>query len=67
MEVLTISQAAELLQVHPETLTKMIDRNQIPAARINRRWRIVKADLMDWLRQQYNKGETTCPTREATT
>ena len=33
MEVLTVAQAAEFLQVHPDTIYLLLDKKEVPAAK----------------------------------
>ncbi len=44
-EILTVAQAAEYLQVNPETVRRAARAGRLPAARIGRQWRIRRADL----------------------
>jgi len=48
-DVLTVEQAAEYLQLNPETVRRAARRGRIPAARIGRRWRFRKTALDRWL------------------
>ena len=48
-QALTIGEAAQLLGVHRETLRAAIDRGEVPAARLGRRWLIPIAALDDLL------------------
>ena len=44
-EILTAEQAAEYLQLDPETVRRAARRGELPGARIGRRWRFRKQDL----------------------
>ena len=44
-EILTVEQAAEYLQLDPETVRRAARRGELPGARIGRRWRFRKEDL----------------------
>lgn len=59
---LTVQQAAEVAQVHPETMREWCRRGRIPATLISRRagWRIRQSDLEAFL-----SGELTAPEVEA--
>lgn len=54
-EVLTVEQAADLLQLHPDALRKSLRRGAtIPAHKIGREWRFRRSELLAWLSQQQN-------------
>jgi excisionase family DNA binding protein len=44
-DILTAEQAAEYLQLDPETVRRAARRGELPGARIGRRWRFRKQDL----------------------
>ncbi len=50
-EIISVRQACKLLNVHRNTLYKLIREGEIPAFRLIRggRWRFRKQDLEDWL------------------
>lgn len=52
--VLTTAQAAELLQIHPESLRKMVREGRVPVHRFpeGRALRFFKDELLDWLKAQ---------------
>lgn len=50
-EVLSTDQAAELLSMHPKTLLRHARKGTIPAARIGRRWKFSKRQLLEWLEE----------------
>jgi excisionase family DNA binding protein len=43
--MLTVKQVAELLQVNPETVKRMIYRGEILAVKVGSRWRISKKEV----------------------
>ena len=43
--ILTAQQAAELLQIHPETMRRMLKRGRIPGHKIGRAWRILESEI----------------------
>ena len=47
--ILTLEQAAELLQVHYETVRRWMVKGEIPGRKIGRGWRIVESDLKRWI------------------
>jgi excisionase family DNA binding protein len=50
-EVLTVEQAAQYLQLNPETVRRAARSGRLPAARVGRRWRFHKTTLEQWLAQ----------------
>jgi len=55
MKTLTLKQAAELLQVNPETLRIKAVAGEVPAANVGHRWIFLEEDLVEWLRSLYVK------------
>jgi excisionase family DNA binding protein len=49
-KILTISEVAELLKVHPITVYRLIKQRKLPAFRIGRVLRFDADQLEDWLR-----------------
>ena len=47
--MLTIREVAEFLHVVPLTVYRMIDRGDLPAAKVGRVWRIRRQDLQAYL------------------
>jgi len=48
-EILTVKEVCEILQIHPNTLYKMIRRGQIPAFRMGSDWRFRKILILRWM------------------
>lgn len=48
-EVLTLSEAAAYLKLAERTMHRMIQRSEVPCARVGGQWRFVKSVLDDWL------------------
>lgn len=48
-DVLTAGDAAELLQVHPDTVRALAASGELPGRRLGRRWRFHRVALMHWL------------------
>ena len=44
--LISVTQAAHMLNVHPATIRRMIARGDLPATRIGRIWRVNPNDLM---------------------
>ena len=50
LEVLTVEQAAELLQTAPETVRRLADAGDLPGRRIGDEWRFLRSAVLAWLR-----------------
>ena len=48
-EVLTVEQAAALLQVEPAEVEKLAEAGELPGRRIGDAWRFPRAALLEWL------------------
>lgn len=48
-EVLTTERVAEMLNVHPKTVAKLVAREGLPAHRLGREYRFNRAEVLDWL------------------
>ncbi len=53
-EVLTLTEAAKLLRVTSEALTRELERGTLPGRRINGDWRFSRAALLEWLGEREN-------------
>jgi excisionase family DNA binding protein len=52
-ELLTIEQAAEKLQMHPETVRRLLRKREIPGVKLGRReWRIPADALREYFSRQ---------------
>ena len=49
-EVLTTEEAAKFLSLTPYTLREYARKGLLPARKVGKSWRFVKADLLAWLR-----------------
>jgi excisionase family DNA binding protein/PAS domain S-box-containing protein len=54
MRLLTATEAAELLQVKGDTLYSLIDREELPAAKVGGQWRFLEEDLITWFKSKYS-------------
>jgi excisionase family DNA binding protein len=54
-EVMTVKQAAEFLQVSPQTINRMIKDKKLKASKVGDIWRIQKADIVEYLNQHSNQ------------
>jgi excisionase family DNA binding protein len=52
IRLLTLSEAATLLQVSTRTLQRMIRQRQLPAFKVGGQWRMRESQLSEWLEQQ---------------
>lgn len=55
-EILTVKQAAELLQLSEDVVYPLTHRRDFPAIRVGRCIRIPRNMLMDWVEAQATKG-----------
>lgn len=55
-EYLTVEGAAELLSLHPRTVTKMAADGEIPSSRIGRRMRFLRSELAALLEARSQKA-----------
>jgi excisionase family DNA binding protein len=49
-ELLTTAEAAKILRMQPDSLSRMIKRGDIPALKIGKRW-LIKKDTLDAMLQ----------------
>jgi excisionase family DNA binding protein len=52
ISLLTLSEAAKLLQVSTRTLQRMIHQKQLPAFKVGGQWRLRETQLGAWLEQR---------------
>jgi excisionase family DNA binding protein len=52
IRLLTLSEAAALLQVSTRTLQRMIRQRQLPAFKVGGQWRMRESQLSEWLEQK---------------
>jgi excisionase family DNA binding protein len=52
IRLLTLSEAARLLQVSTRTLQRMIRQRQLPAFKVGGQWRMRESQLGEWLDQK---------------
>lgn len=56
-EVMSTEEAAEFLGLKPFTVREYAKKGLIPAKKLGKQWRFVKADLLAWLREKYQTGQ----------
>ncbi len=54
---LTTKEAAELLNVNPKTVLRLIQRGQLPARKVGRVWRLSPRALEAWLAEGQAKAK----------
>ena len=52
-KTLTLNQAAQFLQINPETARRMAQARKIPCAKLGRKWVFIQQDLEQYIRNQY--------------
>jgi excisionase family DNA binding protein len=61
-KLLTIPEAAELLQLHPETVRNWIRDGRLPGGmKLGRLWRIRLSALTAWMDEKAGKGQGVLP------
>ena len=56
-EVMTVKQIAEYLQIDPQSVYKMAQRNKVPCTKIAGQWRFKKSIIDEWLTKKISKHE----------
>lgn len=51
--VMTIDEVADYLKLPKSTVYKLAQKGELPGRKIGRRWRFSRAQLEQWLREQY--------------
>ena len=52
IRLLTLAEAAELLQLSTRTLHRMIRGGNLPAFKVGGQWRLREAQLLEWLQRR---------------
>jgi excisionase family DNA binding protein len=50
LRLLTLREAAQMLQVSPRTLQRLIRKNDLPAFKVGGQWRVRESQLAQWIR-----------------
>jgi excisionase family DNA binding protein len=58
-DVLTVKQAAEYLQINPQTISRKLQHGVLPGRKVGRSYRIRKEDLDEYLKGKPSLGELT--------
>ena len=56
IRLLTLDEAAALLQVSKPTLQRMIKINELPAFKVGGQWRLREAQLRQWVEHRESSG-----------
>jgi excisionase family DNA binding protein len=48
-EVMSIEQVSEALGVCPNSVRKLIYEHELPAKKVNYKWRVLRQDLQEWM------------------
>lgn len=54
--ILTINQAADQLGVHPRTLMRIMEKDQIRGFQIGNRWKFMQSEVDAYLQRQQESG-----------
>lgn len=54
-EILTASEAAELLRLNAQTVARLAQAGELPARRLGREWRFRRSELLAWFAKQPGK------------
>ena len=57
LRLLTLPEAADLLQVSTRTLQRMIRRNELPAFKVGGQWRVRESQLTRWIEIREDSSE----------
>ena len=61
-DILTVAQAAAYLQVSDDVLYPLMVKGELPAGKVKGQWRLVREDLVSYIRAQYKKPGELCLT-----
>jgi excisionase family DNA binding protein len=51
-EIMTVSDVAAFLHVHPATVYKMLKHRELPGFRIGSDWRFNRAEILGWIKEK---------------
>ena len=51
-DLLTVEQVAQLLDVHPMTVYRMVEKGKLPGFKVGTHWRFLKGAMEDWMTDQ---------------
>ena len=56
-QIMTLGEIADFLKCHRSTIYKLIKQRKLPVFRIGSDYRARRADLVEWMQAQTDKGE----------
>ena len=56
IDIFTVSQTAQYLQVCEKTVRRLISKNELVASKIGNSWRIQKQDIDNYLKKNQNNS-----------
>ncbi len=59
IQLLTLSEAADILQVSTRTLQRMIHSGEMPALKVGGQWRVRRALLRQWVEEKESPNFAT--------
>ncbi|MBI1995098.1 MAG: helix-turn-helix domain-containing protein [Deltaproteobacteria bacterium] len=59
IQLLTLSEAADILQVSTRTLQRMIHSGEMPALKVGGQWRVRRALLRQWVENREGSARAT--------
>ena len=54
-EVLTVREVADFFRIHPTTVSRMVQRGELPGFRVGSDWRFTRASIQHWLESRTQK------------
>jgi excisionase family DNA binding protein len=57
LRLLTLTEAAQVLQVSTKTLQRMIRGGDLPALKVGGQWRLRESQLMQWIESREGRSE----------
>jgi excisionase family DNA binding protein len=57
--ILTVKQAAELLQLEPQTIRDYLQNGKIPGHKVGIQWRVLESDLRERIEAPWRQPVTT--------
>lgn len=64
-QILTIKQAAKLLQVDPNTIYRWARAGKFPASKIGKEWRVLRSDVDKFIESKKRRSQFLTPQQEA--
>lgn len=56
-EIMTMEQAAELLQVSTRTIHRMVQQGKMPGRQVGSQWRFEREQLHEWVRGEWHQRQ----------